>query len=139
MKHRNKWAKLLFRFERVSAYINQGKTAFFKDFGISSVQYEVLKVLYISETPLSIRQLKAILPGADSDVSRVTDRLLKAGWVIKKPSKTDKRVSLVEITPEGNLVVEQVMSELYRLDELFFELSKSEVKTLNALLKKILN
>jgi MarR family 2-MHQ and catechol resistance regulon transcriptional repressor len=139
MKHRNKWAKLLFRFERVSTYINQGKTAFFKDFGISSVQYEVLKVLYISETPLSIRQLKAILPGADSDVSRVTDRLLKAGWVIKKPSKTDKRVSLVEITPEGNLVVEQVMSELYRLDELFFELSKSEVKTLNALLKKILN
>ena len=138
MKHRNKWAKLLFRFEQVGNHINQGKVAFYKDFGISSVQYEVLKILYLSETPLSIRQLKATLPGADSDVSRVTDRLLKAGCVIKKPSKLDKRVSLVEITPEGSLVVEQVMSELYRLDELFFELSKSEVKTLNALLKKIM-
>ena len=136
--NQDKWSKLLNRFERCNQYIQINKKAFFKNFGITSNQYDVLKVLSESDDALNVNQIKTRVVYKDADISRLTDRLLKMGFVKKKSFKIDRRVSLTSLTKSGILVVQKIDRELHKLDEIFFELSNKDVKTLNKLLKKLL-
>ena len=41
----------------------------------------------------------------------MVDRLVKAGFVIREPSTTDRRIKRVVLTPAGNLLYDKVQAE----------------------------
>jgi MarR family transcriptional regulator for hemolysin len=41
----------------------------------------------------------------------MVDRLVKAGFVIREPSTTDRRIKRVVLTPAGNLLYDKVRAE----------------------------
>lgn len=73
-----------------------------------------------------------------STMTRVVQRLRKRGLVKVGTRAADARVTEVHITPDGELVVEQVRSVASRIyQSAFKDIDAGEVKTLNDLLRRV--
>ena len=72
-----------------------------------------------------------------SDVSRIVDRLVKKGLVIRKICRSDKRLVDVIIHQQGLDLLERIDKVNDQMDDAFANLSSDEVAVLNDLLDKI--
>lgn len=104
---------------------------------ITPQQYNILRILRGSNTPLSTLQIRERMLDKMSDSSRLVERLLRKAMVHKKTSTFDKRLVDVTISAKG-------MQALHRLDERNEEfdiisrnLTEKEAETLNQLLDKM--
>ncbi len=81
--------------------------------GISHVQYGVLRVLCWADAPQGL-PMGALADGLTraSDVTRLVDRLLKSGNVVREPSPQDRRIVLVTPTDKGLRLFERLTSEI---------------------------
>ena len=59
---------------------------------ITPQQYNILRILKGSATPLSTLQIRERMLDRMSDTSRIVERLLKKGWVHKVVCASDKRL-----------------------------------------------
>jgi len=103
---------------------------------ITAQQYRVLRALRRA-FPEGIRvyTLREFLIDAKSDISRLVDRMQKAGYVKKQSFKHDKRITHVVITPKGM----KLMSEVEKHEDEFYRpvdrISQEQAKELNELLE----
>ena len=110
--------------------------------GISQAQYVVLWVLCLSDDAATGLPTGAVADGLinrASDVTRLVDRLEKAGLVERRPNPDDRRGVLVRATAEGAKVfrkVEPRMRAFHRAE--WAGLSAAELETLHRLLGKAL-
>lgn len=105
--------------------------------GITSQQYNILRILRGSPTPLSTLQIRERMLDKMSDSSRIVDRLVKKELVKKKICITDKRLVDVSITKKGLKLLDQLDKMNNQMDGIVSSLSELESKTLNKLLDKI--
>ena len=113
---------------------------FFKKFDITMQQYNILRILR-GQYPktANINTLKERMLDKMSDVSRLVERLRKAGLVERKSSEIDRRSVDVQITAKGLALLEEVDVDLPKLeDSLNLSLTEEEAIQLNTLLDKIL-
>lgn len=85
--------------------------------GISHPQYTVLWVLCLADAPggLPMGALADGLLTRSADATRLVDRLLAAGHVIREPSPGDRRVVLVSPTEQGLRLFERLTAEIKAL------------------------
>ena len=109
--------------------------------GLSMAQFVALWVLTLSNEPEGMAQ-GAIADGLlnrAADVSRLVDRLVRAGLAERVASPSDGRVSLVRITAAGSDTMMQAFPAVTRFhDGEFVSLSIGELEELNRLLAKAL-
>ncbi len=74
---------------------------FFRPFGLTAAQYNVLNVLGSRSAGLSQRQLSEVLVVDRSNVTGLLDRMEKNGWVLRSDDPTDRRVYRVTLTTGG--------------------------------------
>jgi MarR family transcriptional regulator, organic hydroperoxide resistance regulator len=108
--------------------------------GISEQQYRVLWVLCLSSSDEGL-PLGAISDGLitrASDVSRLVDRLERAGLVERRSSETDRRVVLVSATTTGGAVFERVTKGIKALHaEQWGSLDDDHLRELLGLLNEV--
>jgi len=101
-------------------------------------QYNILRILRGSHPqPLSTLQIRDRMLDKMSDTSRIVDRLVVKGLVVKKLSKADKRLVDITITDKGKRVLTKLDQRNYMLDNMISGLSEKEMKILNKLLDKV--
>ena len=61
--------------------------------------------------PLSQSELAQRLDVEGATMVAMVDRLVKAGFVVREPSLTDRRVKRVVLTPAGDLLYDRVRTE----------------------------
>lgn len=105
--------------------------------GLTLQQFNILRILRGSETPLSTLQIRERMLDKMSDTSRIVDRLIIKGLVKKITCKTDKRLVDVTITSKGLKVLEKLDTHEDKMENIVKALTESEAKTLNKLLDKI--
>ncbi|NIG55814.1 MarR family winged helix-turn-helix transcriptional regulator [Chitinophaga sp. Cy-1792] len=110
---------------------------YFKEFGMTSQQYNVLSILAESPEALSTSAILEKMVEKNAGVSRLVDRLLAKGLVKKKTSKTDKRLIAVTLTPEGTQLLAVMNSRLEEIDQVYSALTDAETTELIRLLQKI--
>lgn len=103
-------------------------------------QYNILRILRGQHPKAAnINTLKERMLDKMSDVSRLVERLRKAGLVERKSSEIDRRAVDVMITAKGLSLLETVDKDLPDLeDSLKLSLSEEEMLTVNTLLDKVL-
>ena len=113
---------------------------FFKKFDITMQQYNILRILRGQHPKAAnINTLKERMLDKMSDVSRLVERLRKAGLVERRSSEIDRRSVDVQITAKGLALLEEVDVDLPKLeDSLNLSLTEEEAIQLNTLLDKIL-
>jgi DNA-binding MarR family transcriptional regulator len=69
-----------------------------------------------SGTSLSVTELADALGVRPSTVSKMADRLLKCGYLLRKRDETDKRTTSISLTPEGLALREKLLALHARLE-----------------------
>lgn len=104
--------------------------------GLSLVQLQALAAL--SGGDLRMRELARRLGLAESTVTRLVDRLERAGLAERRSERPDRRSVLVGLTSTGHLALRAVRDRLGRLlDELLGTLAPGERRELLRLLAKL--
>jgi len=107
--------------------------------GISHSQYTVLWVLCLADAPggLPMGALADGLLTRSADATRLIDRLLAGGHVIRELSPGDRRVVLVSPTEQGLHLFERLTAEIKALHRRQWRaLDKDELRDLIRLLNK---
>lgn len=123
----------------VSSWIASTHQQFFKQFDITMQQFNILRILR-GQYPkaATINLLKERMLDRMSDVSRLVERLRKAGLVERHMCQQDRRAVDVMITPKGLELLKKIDGQMDDLQNVFNGLSPKEISTLNELLDKML-
>lgn len=131
--------------EKVKAFINIKYTAnwinskeneFFKPFGISPQQFNILKILKGAGKAIKVQEIKDRMIERASNATRLMDKLCAKKLIERIPCPEDRRVVHIAITDNGiNLLteIEGNMKNIKFLDNL----SQEEAIQLSDLLDKI--
>jgi DNA-binding MarR family transcriptional regulator len=77
----------------------------FKQHGLTDAQYNALRILRGHGCPIPTRWIAEEMVTREPDITRLIDRLERAGLVRRERSKTDRRVVRVRITAKGTALL----------------------------------
>jgi len=105
--------------------------------GITRIQWIALYYIQSSQA-ISQRELSHKMTITDSSAGRLVDRLQRDGLVKRVPSPTDRRVTLLELTEEGD----RTISELFHVgvefnDDIMEGITEEEICTFQRVLEKM--
>ncbi len=136
-----------FRSERQKAAVNLIYThnwlvarqkTYFKKFDITLQQYNVLRILRGQHPdPISTSEIRVRMLDKMSDVSRIVDRLVKKGLVVRRVCNSDKRLVDVLIHKEGLNLLSQIDGIDTEMDRVMGNLTQEEAAMFNHLLDKL--
>jgi DNA-binding MarR family transcriptional regulator len=92
------WSALLLAHRRLTAALDQDLRT---RAGIGLEDYDVLYQIRSAGEPLRMTQLAERVLVSRPTASRVVDRLVARGWIRRWHDDADRRVVLLELTPEG--------------------------------------
>ncbi len=107
----------------------------FRAFGLSPATYNVLRILRGAGEPRACSQVREHLVTAVPDLTRLIDRLHRAGLVTKQRGMLDGRNVLVGITPKGKALLARMdgpVLDLHRVQ--LGHMGQRDLRALNRLL-----
>jgi DNA-binding MarR family transcriptional regulator len=118
-----------------SHWITNLQNEFFKAFGLSPQQYNILRILRGANQPLKVQTIKSRMIDRSPNVTRLTDKLIDKSLIERLNCKTDRRVVHIKITQKGlNLLTDIPSKPFFKLTS---NISKDEARHLNMLLDKL--
>ena len=114
----------------------------FQGHGVTQQQYNVLRILYVRDKGdgLPCSAISARLVNRVPDMTRLLDRLEKAGLVTRHRCTSDRRVVRTRLSEEGMALVERIHGPLHAAHaRLATELDPGELDELTRLLRKLRN
>lgn len=130
--------KLLLNLLYTASWLNVRQTRFFKPFGISQQQYNVLRILKgQSSKGITVLEIQDRMLEKTSNTSRLIDKLLEKKLVSRKQNKEDRRRVEVKLTNDGLLLLNEIEPFLVKEIDIFNTLTVNEQKTVNTLLDKL--
>lgn len=125
---------------RLANEFNADSDALFKEHGLTSAQYNALRVLRDAPPEgLSCQEISGALIQRDPDITRLTDRLEERCLVAKQRGQSDRRVVYVKLTDDGVRLVNELDWPVAKCHISGLEsLTKSEKSHLLDLLQKLL-
>ena len=109
-----------------------------KPFGISSQQYNVLRILKGQKgDAISVNNIISRMINKMSNASRLVEKLRQKELIERVTCESDRRQVDVKITDKGLKLLEESGKEIEKFDKIKSKLTEKEAKTLNELLEKI--
>jgi DNA-binding MarR family transcriptional regulator len=107
--------------------------------GLTQPQYNVLRILNgIYPNSHSRGEIARRMIRRAPDLTRMLDRLVKMGLVVREKGEQDHRQSLACITPKGRELLETMHPKVMHVNRLFLDrMDAAEARTLADLLEKI--
>ncbi len=106
--------------------------------GMTALQYNALRVLYVKDTQdigLPSKEIGKHLYTRVPDVTRLLDRLADKGWVVRERDCKNRRVVRTRLTPSGIELVESAYLPLVELEsQQFSHMDQADKKELTRLL-----
>ena len=131
----NQKVKAMLNIIYTSNWITSCQNEFFKDFGISPQQYNILRILKGAVEPLNVQTIKDRMLERSPNATRLMDKLCAKQYIERFPSKEDRRVVNIAITATGIALLEAIPSNLNK--KLLKNLSENEAGQLSDLLDKM--
>jgi MarR family 2-MHQ and catechol resistance regulon transcriptional repressor len=127
------WLVLMKAFHAIDSYSAPGLRAS----GLGSSDFRVLEAL-LHKGPMPVNTIGPRVWLTPGSISTAVDRLYERGLVSRADGIEDRRVRVVDLTPEGRKLIESVFqAHAAQMEELAESLSAAERKQLVQLLKKI--
>ncbi|MBO6514376.1 MAG: MarR family transcriptional regulator [Phycisphaerales bacterium] len=137
--------KNAFEMREQEAYLNLVRTVsvlsrdfavLFKSFGVSETQYNALRIIAgAGKKGIRMEMIGERMVARDPDTTRLINRLLVAGYVLKERLEDDRRCSVVCLTGEGRALLKRMRGKVDRLHaEQLGHMKASDLDQLNRLL-----
>lgn len=109
-------------------------------FDLSVQQYITLRRLSeVYPSSLTAGELKEKMTDVNSDMTRLTDRLVAKNLIVREVDPQNRRRVNLRLTEESYRFVETVAIEFKNFESIVSHLTDDEVRTMNTLLEKIRN
>ena len=108
-----------------------------KNYPINATEFAVMKFLS-SKGEKSIQEIRDRILLASGSATYVVDNLEKKGYVNRKVSQKDKRVTYIKLTKIGENLMDDIFP-IHKINtkKIFDDLTEEELDTLKEILKKI--
>jgi DNA-binding MarR family transcriptional regulator len=101
--------KVLMAIVRVAERFKKNSAAIVKDWGLTFPQYNLLRVLDASENGQNtIKNVNRIMLVSGANMTGISKRLEKTGFIVRKSDPNDDRLKRLQITPEGTRVLNEI-------------------------------
>jgi DNA-binding MarR family transcriptional regulator len=134
-KFENNRVKAMLNIIYTANWITSCQNEFFKDFGISPQQYNILRILNGAGEALNVQTIKDRMLERSPNATRLMDKLCAKNYINRLPSENDRRVVKIEITKEGIDLLEAIPNTFNK--SLLKNLSEAEAEELSHLLDKM--
>ena len=131
----NNRVKALLNIIYTANWINSRQNEFFKDFGISPQQYNILRILKGAGEPIKVQTIKDRMLERSPNATRLMDKLCSKNLIERLPSENDRRVVKIAITKHGKELLESIPIDLN--NDLLKNLNENEAEQLSNLLDKM--
>jgi MarR family transcriptional regulator, 2-MHQ and catechol-resistance regulon repressor len=99
------WLIVMKAYQSMAGYASRS----FQDSGLGDSDFRVLEAL-LHKGPLPVNTIGSKVFLTPGSISTAVDRLYERGLVSRTESETDRRVRLVDLTPEGRTLIKQIFS-----------------------------
>ncbi|MBT4918454.1 MAG: MarR family transcriptional regulator [Flavobacteriaceae bacterium] len=131
----NNKVKALLNIIYTANWINSLQNEFFKPYGISPQQFNILRILRGSGAAISVKTIKDRMLERAPNATRLMDKLCAKNLINRIDCPEDRRIVHIEITKEGLKLLKKIDSEFK--EDLMHNLSNEEAIQLSDLLDKI--
>lgn len=132
--------KMVVHIMHTGAFLDSKITKILKAFGITHVQFNILKVLeHKDPVALSVGELKKGILFTNSDITRLLDRLVTKNLIERNICTENRRQIDVSITKSGLDLLKQISPSLLQLTDSFCAnlFSEDEAKQISNNMKNI--
>jgi DNA-binding MarR family transcriptional regulator len=116
-------------------WITNIQNAFFKPFGISPQQYNILRILNGANEPLKVQVIKDRMIERSPNATRLMDKLCAKKLIDRIPCPGDRRVVHITITDKGKKLLNDISDNFN--DEILKNINENEATQLSDLLDKL--
>jgi DNA-binding MarR family transcriptional regulator len=134
-KFDNNRVKALLNIIYTANWITSHQNEFFKSFGISPQQYNILRILKGADKPLNVQTIKDRMLERSPNATRLMDKLCAKKYIERCSSEHDRRVVKIVITKEGKTFLDSIPNNFN--SELLKNLNENEAEQLSHLLDKM--
>ncbi|MBU2929833.1 MarR family winged helix-turn-helix transcriptional regulator [Winogradskyella psychrotolerans] len=134
-KFENNRVKALLNVIYTANWITSCQNEFFKPFGISPQQYNILRILKGAGQPLKVQTIKSRMLERSPNATRLMDKLCAKNYIERLPSEDDRRIVKISITTMGIQLLKEIPKNLNH--ELLAKLNEEEAEQLSDLLDKM--
>lgn len=131
----NNKVKALLNIIYTANWISSHQNAFFKIYGISPQQYNILRILKGAGKPLKVQTIKDRMLERSPNATRLMDKLCAKHLIKRISCPGDRRVVHIEITKEGVSLLNEISKDLK--NDTLDKLTEKEAIQLSDLLDKI--
>ena len=131
----NNRVKALLNILYTANWISNHQNEFFKSFGISPQQYNILRILKGAKEPLNVQVIKDRMIERAPNATRLMDKLCAKEYIERLPCEHDRRVVKIEITNKGKVLLESIPNNFNK--NLLKNLNEEEAEQLSNLLDKM--
>ncbi|WP_397362880.1 MarR family winged helix-turn-helix transcriptional regulator [Olleya sp. R77988] len=100
-KFENNKIKAMLNILYTANHISSFQNDFFKQFGLSPQQYNILRILRGAKQPVKVQTIKDTMVERAPNLTRLTDKLCDKDLIKRIAYPEDRRVVLIEITKNG--------------------------------------
>lgn len=134
-KFDNNRVKALLNIIYTANWITSYQNEFFKTYGISPQQYNILRILKGANEPLNVQTIKDRMLERAPNATRLMDKLCAKKYIERCHSEHDRRVVKIAITKEGKAFLDSIPNNFNAA--LFKNLNEDEAEQLSNLLDKM--
>lgn len=131
----NNRIKALLNIIYTANWISGCQNEFFKSYGISPQQYNILRILNGADEPLNVQVIKDRMIERSPNATRLMDKLCAKEYIERLPCEHDRRVVKIAITKKGKELLESIPNNFNK--ELLKNLTEVEAEQLSNLLDKM--
>ncbi len=131
----NDKVKALLNIIYTANWINSKQNDFFKPFGISPQQYNILRILRGAGEAISVQTIKDRMLERAPNATRLMDKMCSKKLIERVPCPGDRRVVHIEITKQGLKLLNQIDADFK--EDVLKNLTQKEASILSDLLDKI--
>jgi len=127
--------KALINIKYTANWLSGKEVEFFKPYGISPQQFNILRILRGAEEAIKVQLVKERMIELSPNTTRLMDKLFEKKLISRYRCEHDRRVVYVEITKDGLTL----LSKIDKIGKLSFmeNISEKEAELLSDLLDKI--
>ena len=134
-KFKNNKIKALINIKYTANWINSHENEFFRPYGISPQQYNILRILRGAEKPIKVQVIKGRMIDRAPNTTRLMDKLCEKKLIERIRCFDDRRVVFISINKEGLDLLDTIDVNSYL--EFLNNLTEKEATTLSKLLDKL--
>lgn len=137
-KFRDEYQKAVVNLIYTNNWLVSKHSPIMREFGLTVQQYNILRILRGQyPSPATVNLLKERMLDKMSDASRLVDRLLEKGLLMRKSCEIDRRRVDITITQEGLDILSKIDVAEEQMYKLLKNISPEEAAVLNDLLDKL--